>query len=81
MGCGGSPVLLSHPYCFNFLPSLAFLASSGEPLGAGGAGLQFWKPAAASLLLSQLLEWGQPGVLAVSLLTRELPAWGLQAGP
>lgn len=65
---GPGAALSSHPYCFNFLPSPALLDSNGEPLGVGGAGLQFWKPAAASLLLSacrtpgQLSEWGQPGV-------------------
>ena len=79
-GCGVPAVRSSHPCCLNFLPSPALLASSGETLGAGRAGLQSWKPAAPSRLhsacqtLGQLLKWGQPGI---SVLFRGLPPWGL----
>lgn len=73
--------LCSHPIHIVSISCL-LLVSSGEPSGAGRAGLQFWKPAAPSLLLStcrtpgQLVEWGQPGVSGCVATHQGTPAVG-----
>lgn len=79
----GPSLALTHPYCFNFLPSSSpCLQWGAHPWGwveldiKSGDQLM---PLCCSLPVEPLpvllLEWGQLGVLAVWLFTRELPTW------